>query len=254
MSKLTFLELAKKVLSEARRPLSPSEIWEFSLAKKYDALLKARQGKTPAATLYASIFNDVRDNPASIFVKIGSRPARYFLKEPADTKSQKELEQAAAVDSPTVTKHAFKKAQLYPFLSRFAKLQFGANCKTINHATSNKKEFGEWVHPDLIGIFSPDWRDEVRSLSQITGGMPIKLYSFEVKKELSFANLREAFFQAVSNSSWAHEGCLAAATISDDEDFRSELRRLSNFVRHWDYSIGDRKSRLYQSRSAGSRS
>lgn len=57
--------------------------------------------------------------------------------------------------------------------------------------------------------------------------MPIKLYSFEVKKELSFLNLREAFFQAVSNSSWAHEGYLVAANISEDEDFRSELRRLS---------------------------
>lgn len=57
--------------------------------------------------------------------------------------------------------------------------------------------------------------------------MPIKLYSFEVKKELSFLNLREAFFRAVSNSSWAHEGYLVAANISEDEDFRSELRRLS---------------------------
>lgn len=227
MTKLTFLELAKKVLFEAQRPLSPSEIWGISVTKKYVALLKARQGKTPAATLYASIFNDARDNPNSIFVKIGSRPARYFLKELADKTSQKELEKAAAVDAPALTKRIFTELQLHPFLARFAYAQFGANCKTINHATSTKKEFGAWVHPDLIGIFYPDWKEEVRSLSQITGGMPIKLFSFEVKKELSFSNLREAFFQAVSNSSWAHEGYLVAAEISEDEDFRSELRRLS---------------------------
>jgi hypothetical protein len=38
---------------------------------------------------------------------------------------------------------------------------------------------------------------------------------------------REAFFQAVSNSSWAQERYLVAAEISSDEDFRAELRRLS---------------------------
>ena len=45
---------------------------------------------------------------------------------------------------------------------------------------------------------------------------------------MSFTNLREAFFQAVSNFSFAHEGYLVAADISTDEDFRSELRRLSS--------------------------
>ena len=59
------------------------------------------------------------------------------------------------------------------------------------------------------------------------GALAVKLYSFEIKKQLSFSNLREAFFQAVSNSSWAHEGYLVAADISTDEDFQAELRRLS---------------------------
>lgn len=164
VAKLTFLELAKKVLIEEQRPLSPSEIWGIAITKKYDALLKSRQGKTPAATLYASIFNDARDNPTSIFIKIGSRPARYFLKELADKTSLKELEKAAAVDAPTFPKPFFKEIQLHPFLARFAYSQFGAHCKTINHATSNKKEFGEWVHPDLIGIFYPDWKEESAEL------------------------------------------------------------------------------------------
>ena len=53
------------------------------------------------------------------------------------------------------------------------------------------------------------------------------MYSFEIKRELNFTNLREAFFQTVSNSSWAHEGYLAAAEIDTDEEFREELGRLS---------------------------
>ncbi len=55
----------------------------------------------------------------------------------------------------------------------------------------------------------------------------IKLFSFELKRDLTFANLRESFFQTVSNSSWANEGYLVAAEISGDEEFRTELRRLS---------------------------
>jgi hypothetical protein len=87
---------------------------------------------------------------------------------------------------------------------------------------------GEWIHPDIIGVFYPVWRHEVVNLNRVTGGTAVKLYSFELKKELSFTNLRESFFQAVSNSSWAHQGFLAAADISTDEEFREELRRLSS--------------------------
>jgi hypothetical protein len=54
-----------------------------------------------------------------------------------------------------------------------------------------------------------------------------RLYSFELKISLDFATLREYFFQAVSNSSWAHEGYLVAVNIDEDSDFRVELVRLS---------------------------
>lgn len=68
---------------------------------------------------------------------------------------------------------------------------------------------------------------EVVEVSSLLGNPAVKLFSFELKRDLNFANLREAFFQAVSNSSWANEGYLVAAEISNDEDFRNELERLS---------------------------
>lgn len=43
---------------------------------------------------------------------------------------------------------------------------------------------------------------------------------------MNFGNLRESFFQTVSNSSWANEGYLVAADISRDEEFLTELQRL----------------------------
>jgi hypothetical protein len=226
MPTMTFLGLAERVLTEERRPLSPSEIWKVAVGKGYAAMLRS-QGKTPAQTLYASIFTDARSNPETRFIKVGDRPARYYLKDLARGKKAAELEQAASTTAPIPEKYDYRESQLHSFLAHFVHVQFGARSKTIRHATSKKNEFGEWVHPDMIGVFYPDWRDEVLDLSQMTGGFAVKLYSFEIKKELSFANLRESFFQAVSNSSFAHEGYLVAADISTDEDFRSELRRLS---------------------------
>ncbi len=104
-----------------------------------------------------------------------------------------------------------------------------AYLKTINHSKSDKKGFGEWVHPDIVGCYFPykDWEGDVVEVSTLMGNTSIKLFSFELKRELSISNIRESFFQAVSNSSWANEGYLVAANIDVDDDFRSELKRLS---------------------------
>ena len=104
-----------------------------------------------------------------------------------------------------------------------------AYLKTLHHNKSGKKEFGEWVHPDMVGCYFPfaDWEDEVIEVSSLMGNTAIKLFSFELKRDLDFSNLREAFFQAVSNSSWANEGYLAAAVISTNDEFLHELKRLS---------------------------
>jgi uncharacterized protein len=226
-SKLTFLELAAKVLEEARRPLSPSEIWEVAVSKGYDSSLHSK-GRTPANTMYAAIFLDCRDRPESKFVKIGSRPARYYLKTLSNVEKPAELEKRAATTPPDLKKSGtFTEKQLHPFLAWFASYEFQAHVKTINHSASGKSEFGQWLHPDVIGVYVPEWQDNVRDLCNIIGNNGVKLFSFELKKKLTFANLRESFFQAVSNSSWANHGYLAAAEISGDEDFRSELQRLS---------------------------
>jgi len=227
MPKLTFLELAEKILREENKPLSPGEIWKTAVAKEYEKNLGG-SGKTPWATLYAAIFNDTRDRPDTIFVKIGERPARYFLKELYHGK-ETEIEKFSVSDDTAPIIFEYKEADLHQFVAYYSRTYFKAYTKTIRHAAGPKKEFGEWVHPDMIGVYYAveDWKTEVLDLSAAIGTPAIKLYSFEIKKSLSFANLREAFFQAVSNSSWAQEGYLAAAEISSDEDFRAELRRLS---------------------------
>lgn len=81
----------------------------------------------------------------------------------------------------------------------------------------------------MVGFYIPleDWRPEVIELNRLSDNNSLRLYSFEMKKSLGKGNYREAYFQAVSNSSWAHEGYLVATDIHKDEGLLAELERLT---------------------------
>ncbi len=226
---MTFLELAKKIINEEQKPLSDYEIWEIAHAKGYDVLVGSK-GKTPWRSIAAQIYVSIRDDRNSPFIKAASKPTRFFLQSLHTASGLKVPNSKPEAEPPLkFTKTDFSEHDLHPFLAYYAYHYLKAYTKTIRHSTSGKKEFGEWTHPDMVGCYFPveDWKQEVVEFSSTIGSVAIKLFSFEIKKELSFTNLRESFFQTVSNSSWSHQAYLAASIISDDEDFLSELRRLS---------------------------
>lgn len=225
---MTFIELAERVLKEEKRPLTANEIWTLATEKGYDKQLNS-EGKTPWQTLYAQIYVSAKDNPKTPFAKTDSRPKKFYLKSQA---THIDLSETAVTSEPaTIKKKKFEflEKDLHPFLTYYAYYHLRCYTKTINHSLSSKKEFGEWVHPDIVGCYFPldDWKQEVYELSSSIGNISIRLLSFELKRELSFGNLRESFFQTVSNSSWANESYLVAAEVSDEQEFRDELSRLS---------------------------
>ncbi|MFA4807210.1 hypothetical protein VQW79_01425, partial [Helicobacter pylori] len=69
------------------------------------------------------------------------------------------------------------------------------------------------------------YKEETLKFLHHTGQKRHKLFSFELKKELSLSNLKESYFQAVSNSTWANEGYLVVFNI--DDEVLNELRRLN---------------------------
>lgn len=224
---ITFLQMAKKVLEEEKQPLSSSEIWKIAVSKNYDKLV-ASKGKTPWATLYALLYVDVRDNTSTDFVLLGARPKRYILKSQVDILGGI-IPEASRTPQIQTPKYEFLEKDLHALMVFYGFYYLKAYLKTISHSKSDKKGFGEWVHPDMVGCYFPykDWEGEVVEVSTLMGNTSVRLFSFELKRELSISNIREAFFQAVSNSSWANEGYLVAANVDTDDDFRSELKRLS---------------------------
>jgi uncharacterized protein len=225
---MTFLELAELILKEEARPLTATEIWNIATKKGYEKQLNS-QGKTPWATLGAQIYVSCKDNPKSIFSKTDSRPKKFYLKSMAGKIDVNDNSIPDDILTTKKKKFDYLEKDLHKVLSSFGYYYLHCYTKTINHSISSKKEFGEWVHPDMVGChFSmEDWKKEVYDFSNTLGARAIDLFSFELKRELNFGNLRESFFQCVSNSSWANHAYLVAARISENEDFFEELSRLS---------------------------
>ena len=234
---ITLFELAEKVLESSDVPLTFQSIWEKGVELGLNKNLST-YGKTPWQSLGAKLFVDVRDNLDSKFVKIGKRPAKFFLKSKISTLSQDFIENIDKTDSvPTKkSKTLYTERELHPLLSYFAYANASFNngkaimTKTIFHEKSKKDGLNEWIHPDIVGVYIPidDWTNEIIELNKISASNAIELISFEMKKEINRSNYREYFFQAVSNSSWANEGYLVAANIVEDDELMNELERLSS--------------------------
>ena len=120
---------------------------------------------------------------------------------------------------------------LYPKLMQFLAQEWDLYCLRIDEKRSknNRGSKGnQWLHPDIITMQTMDkqWAEDIRQCVKLGSGQNIALWSFEVKLVLNGANVRESFFQAVSNSSWANEGYLVTAAIIG-EHTEEELRILS---------------------------
>lgn len=235
LSMIQFLEYAQKVLETSSTPMTHQEIWNKGVELGLDKEL-ATSGKTPWQTLGARLYCEVRDNPNSLFSKIGKRPAKFILKSEKEKLSPEQIEKIDIESSSTISesKTTYSERELHKLLSYFAYTNSDFNhgkqilTKTIFHEKSIKDGLNQWTHPDIVGVYIPieDWTSEIIELNKISSANAINLFSFEMKKEINRSNYREYFFQAVSNSSWANEGYLVAAKIAEDDELMNELERL----------------------------
>lgn len=230
----TFFNLAYDVLKQSNKPLSVQEIWES--ANKMGLINKlSSSGKTPVNTLSARLSVDVKHNDNPTFKKVSNKPSRYVINNRNFESTNNINENIFITSEHTQSTHEkFKERDLHIILSSYVRANehFGCLTKTIYHEVSKKRKNGinKWLHPDIVGVHFPfeSYTENTLKLFDVLKVNPYKLYSFEIKKELNFSNLREYYFQAVSNSSWAHEGYLVALNFSDDTDLIDEIRRLNN--------------------------
>lgn len=248
MPKKTFLTIAYDTLNIVGIPLTDKEIWQHAQQKGITQGFQTT-GKTPIATLGAQLYTDMKNKGgSSVFRVVSRKPTKFALNQQVEsTVSLVSAAPASQLPAVPVTPlpikasgskvsadESVKERELHALLTAYVKSHshFKASAKTIFHEASKKgaKGFNEWLHPDLAGVYYPfqDFKSETLQLQQSLSVSSVKLFSFEMKIRLTLSNLRQYYFQAVSNSSWANEGYLVLLHLDEDDNLRDEISRLNN--------------------------
>ncbi|MGL2684033.1 HrgA protein [Helicobacter pylori] len=202
-------------------------------------------GKTPHWSVRSDIYTALNKGEELLFKKVQEKPTLIALKGAA-----KELGLNALKPSAPIVKIAHER-DLHPFLTYMAINNENLKCytKTIFHEESLKSPKGmdRWLYPDMVGVrfLHAEWSNEnLIAFSKKFDTLPIKLVSFELKKEISVHNCRECYFQAISNSS--NEGYLVGRHIdTHNPQLMDLLKRL-----HASFGIGVIDLRTNEDKSA----
>ncbi|MGN8295770.1 HTH domain-containing protein [Helicobacter pylori] len=244
---MTNKELGKKVLEQAGKPLSVKEIFEKACEMGLDK--ERNGGKILPHSLGSTLGeHNIKEKDKQFYVaRKEGKTFFYWLKSrerefpPQETSNAEDDEQSECSDAAKKQKNSFDERDLHKLLVKFLSEDpnFRLLCKTIRHEKCLKDKKGkcEWNYPDIVGVYFPynkyfpyiGYEEETLKFLHHTGQKRHKLFSFELKKELSLSNLKESYFQAVSNSTWANEGYLVVFGIEDKykDKVLDELKRLN---------------------------
>jgi hypothetical protein len=164
------------------------------------------------------------------------RPRLYYWSEASEESEIVETEQQGK--APEAARPAFqlvetppREMELYPKLAQYLAAEFGIHAQRIDEKRSANKrgpQGNRWLFPDVVALedLTKEWTPEVRQCVSEAGAQKARMWSLEVKLLLNRSNVREAYFQTVSNSSWANFAYLVAGEI-EGTDTLKELRMLA---------------------------
>ncbi len=204
-------------------------------------------GNTPNHSVNSFIYTALSKGEDLPFLKVQEKPVLIALKD-----APKEPVSNALKSSIPGVKIAHER-NLHPFLTCMAFFNENLKCytKTIFHEGSLKSPKGmdRWLYPDMVGVrflHAELSNENLIAFSKKFDTLPVKLVSFELKKEISVNNCRECYFQAISNSSWANEGYLVGHHIdTHNPKLMDLLKRL-----HASFGIGVIDLRTDEDKSA----
>lgn len=228
----------QRLSSAPGEKLIARELAEWLIATYPDACDKKAQkaGFTTTSQLRNQLVAEIGSNRPAWAKKhlqlktTAERPRLYYWSDKSDEQAVEDAEITTSTEAGSTTDtQPLLEHSLYPSVVEFLRSEFRAFAMRIDEKTaSNKKgaNGNKWLFPDLCAMESliEDLDTEVLALMNLTGAEKAFLYSVEVKVVLNRSNVREAFFQTVSNSSWANFGYLVAAQV--DDTVMDELRML----------------------------
>ncbi len=209
-------------------------------------------GETPHQSVSSYIYTALNKGEELPFFKAQEKPALIALKSTAKEPGLN-AEKISVPSAKIAHNKIAHERDLHPFLTYMAINNENLKCytKTIFHEESSKSPKGmdRWLYPDMVGVrfLHAEWSNEnLIAFSKKFDTLPVKLVSFELKKEISVHNCRECYFQAISNSSWANEGYLVGCHIdTHNPQLMDLLKRL-----HASFGIGVIDLRTDEDKSA----
>ncbi|MCQ2757300.1 COG2958 family protein [Helicobacter pylori] len=244
------IEIIQSVLEMIKEPIKVTEIYDKAkelfergeITNMFDC-----GGNTPDQSVSSYIYTALNKGEELPFLKVQEKPTLIALK--SATKEPVLNAQKPSVPSDKIV----HERDLHPFLTYMAINNENLKCytKTIFHEESSKSPKGmdRWLYPDMVGVrflHAELSNENLIAFSKKFDTLPVKLVSFELKKEISVHNCRECYFQAISNSSWANEGYLVGCNINtQNTELMDLLKRL-----HASFGIGVIDLRTDEDKSA----
>ncbi|MBC7410963.1 MAG: hypothetical protein H7331_00725 [Bacteroidia bacterium] len=227
---MTIKEAVLKSLEDIGKPVKATDVFNHIVIKKY---FDFGISKTPTGTISASLGDFIRSGDTRVKrIKQNDKLYTYYL-----TKNELAIgeEVLSGITETPVTKIAktekvktYDERDLHKLLSSYLN-NSSVFSKTIFHEQSNGKDNNQiWTHPDMVGVkfLNLQTKASQNFLKSINRTDTFKLNSYEIKKEINNdSELKKAFFQAVSNSSWANYGYLVAFEFSSN--LLDEMERLN---------------------------
>ncbi len=246
------IEIVQSVL-EITGPIKPTEVYDKAkelfekgeITNMFDC-----GGKTPHQSVSASIYTALSKGEELPFKKVREKPTLIALKG-AVKEPVLNIEKPGVSSAKIAHNKIMHERDLHPFLTYMAYYNENLKCytKTIFHEESSKSPKGmdRWLYPDMVGVrflHAELSNENLIAFSKKFDTLPVKLVSFELKKEISVNNCRECYFQAISNSS--NEGYLVGRHIdTHNPQLMDLLKRL-----HASFGIGVIDLRTDEDKSA----
>ena len=228
---MTIKEAIIKSLEDLAKLANSNEICDHIIEKKYTEF----SGRTPHSTVSAQLGDFIRNGDSRVKrIKQNNGSYSYYL-----TRNEQNIgieiligdnDNDIEIKKPSKTNksNTYEERDLHKLLSTYL-MNTKTYSKTIPHEQSNGKDNNQiWTHPDMVGIQflnlqNPASRNLLNSINRVD---TFKLSSYELKREINYdSELKKAFFQAVSNSSWANYGYLVAFEFSNS--LNEEMARLN---------------------------
>lgn len=227
---MTIKEAILKSLNDIQGLTTYMEIYQHIVSQGY---YEFKEAKTPASTVSALLGDFIRNGDSRVKrIKQTGGTYSYYL-----TKNEQEIgievlsgsgDEDAGLPCEPEYKMYYER-DLHKLLSSYLK-NTKIYAKTIFHEQSmyGRDNNQIWTHPDMVGVKFLNLQTKISQnfLKSINRVDSFKLSSYEIKKEInSDSELKKAYFQAVSNSSWANYGYLVAFEFGDS--LLDEMERLN---------------------------